>query len=467
MMFRAGALALALALGATAAIADENADLNLIPEAAREPGAAASPGANGAHGRIYVENAATFASLRSDLPAPLPPPSPADWQERLFLDAREHWALAQGLGLDYSGRLNFRADDRIAVPTHENIRHDFREGFVTWTPRTGVFLDAGRINLKSGVAAGYNPTDFFKTHAVVEPTSLDPTVLREDRLGAAMIRASFVAEAGALTVAFAPSFEKPSPIFSAKNLPSFDPMFGRTNAHDRLLVKGNAKLGRDFSPEFLFYREGARTRWGANLTQAIGRKTVSYLEWSGGERTSLIDEALRYGRSTGTIPGFAPSVLPENSGANFRNELSLGASYATEYNVTFNLEYHYNGAAFSHQDWRNWFAIGATRAGLAGVAGQLWYIRSYALDIQQPLARHSVFLRFNWVDAFVPKLELTGFTSTDLYDGSTIAQLTADYYLSNVWTVGAIAAANLGSRRSEFGSLPQAQTLLFKLARYL
>jgi hypothetical protein len=66
----------------------------------------------------------------------------------------------------------------------------------------------------------------------------------------------------------------------------------------------------------------------------------------------------------------------------------------------------------------------------------------------------------------VPKLEITGFTNMDLFDGSTLVQLTADYYLSNQWTVGAIAEANLGSRRTEFGSLPQAATLLFKVARF-
>src|SRR5262249_20134803 len=137
--------------------------------------------------------------------------------------------------------------------------------FVSWEPLSRTFLDAGRINLKSGVALGFNPTDFFKTRAVVEPLSADPTALREDRLGTLMVRAQHIWEGGATTFAFAPALYRPSPVFSNTNLRSLAPSFDRTNAHDRLLVKGTAALFGDFSPELLVYREGSRTTFGANL----------------------------------------------------------------------------------------------------------------------------------------------------------------------------------------------------------
>jgi putative ABC transport system ATP-binding protein len=83
-----------------------------------------------------------------------------------------------------------------------------------------------------------------------------------------------------------------------------------------------------------------------------------------------------------------------------------------------------------------------------------------------PLARQSTFLRADWVDAFVPNLEITGFINTDLYDGSSLIQASADYYVSKVWTVGAQVNANVGTRQSDFGSLSQRVAALFKLARY-
>ncbi len=59
-----------------------------------------------------------------------------------------------------------------------------------------------------------------------------------------------------------------------------------------------------------------------------------------------------------------------------------------------------------------------------------------------------------------------GFINTDLYDGSSLVQLEADYYLSNAWTVGGLVIADLGRKHSDFGSLPQAGSALLKLARY-
>jgi hypothetical protein len=214
------------------------------------------------------------------------------------------------------------------------------------------------------------------------------------------------------------------------------------------------------------YREGSQTRVGANLTEGLGQKVVAYLEWAGGRRASLIDDALHYGRETGTLPAEAPSVVPESPRKSFQNELSVGASYTTENRITFNLEYHLNQAGFTHSDWINWFAVGRGRSAATPVARELWYLRGYALDQQDPISRHSIFLRADWSDAFVPKLELTGFVNTDVYDGSSLLQLTADYYLSDTWTVGGLITTNVGAAHSDFGSLPQAANVLFKVARY-
>ncbi len=97
----------------------------------------------------------------------------------------------------------------------------------------------------------------------------------------------------------------------------------------------------------------------------------------------------------------------------------------------------------------------------------LWYIREYALDQRQPISQHSGFLRADWVDAFVPDLELTALTNLDLQDRSGLVQVTADYYLSRVWTIGGLASFSFGTRHSDFGSLPQAGGVLLRLVRHL
>jgi hypothetical protein len=249
-------------------------------------------------------------------------------------------------------------------------------------------------------------------------------------------------------------------------LPSFNPSFDRTNAANRFLIKGSANIGNDFSPEFLFYREGTRTKFGANMTRSLSQNIVAYAEWAGGDQLNVTDDAVRYGVETGTLPLNAPGVLPRGPQSRFQNSLSAGGSYTTPTKITFNLEYHFHQAGFVRQDWGNWFNAGMGTAPASPQARELWYIRGYALDQQDPLTRHSVFLRADWVDALIRHLEVTGFVNTDLYDGSNLLQIGADYYVSNSWTVGLQASANVGSPRSDFGSLPQGSSFLFKLARY-
>jgi hypothetical protein len=448
--------------------ADQDKDLDLIPKAVQQESAntqAATPKVIDTGSRLYLENALSVTSLQRPV-VPAPRPRPFNWQERLFLDVRKEWRLASPLTLTYSGRVNFRAEDDLSFPTHENLINDLREAYLGWQPWDRTYVDLGRINLKSGVALGYNPTDFFRTRAVVEPLSADPTVLREDRLGTLMLRVQQLLEGGSFTAAFAPKLYEPSAIYTNINLPSIDPMLDRTNARNRFLAKSSLNRGDRFSPELLLYHEGSRTMMGTNLAESFGQKSVAYLEWSGGRRASLIDDALRYGRDTGSLPPHAPSWIPESSHESFQNELAIGASYTTETRISFNLEYHFNQAGFTRADWRNWFAAGYAHSVASPVADELWYLRGYALDQQDPISRHSVFLRADWVDAFIPKLELTGLVNADTYDGSGLLQISADYYLSDHWTVGGLIAANFGPARSDFGSLTEGANFLFKVARY-
>lgn len=448
--------------------ATQDPDLDLIPQAAQQTSAGHAFSANPvANQRLYLENAFSASSERGDLSVPAPGPAPDDWQERLFFDVSKEWRLTDRLELKYSGRLNLRFENDLIFPTHENVINDLRELYLGWQPWDGTYLDFGRINSKSGVALGYNPTDYFRTRAVVEPLSADPTVLREDRLGTLMMQVQHLWQNGSLTAAYAPKLYAPSPIYSNTDLPSLDPMLDRTNARNRFLAKASVTATSDFSPEALLYEENGRTRVGTNLALEFGQKIVGYVEWSGGRRASLIEEAVDYGRETGTLPPGAPTLPPTGTNPHFQSELAVGASYTTENRITLNLEYHLDQSSFSAGDWRNWFAAGRGRNGTSPIAAELWYVRGYAQDQQDPISRHSIFLRADWVDSLVPNLELTGFVNEDLYDGSGLFQLTADYYLSDHWTVGGLVSTNFGKARSDFGSLPQAASFLIKVVRYL
>jgi len=458
-----------LLYSAAALAAEEDKDLELIPPAAQAPATAALPvPATNAAQRNYLEDAFTVTPLRNDLAVPYPPPTPASWEDRLFLDSRDEWKLTPALTLDYSGRFNLRAANDVPFPSHESVRNDLRELFLSWQPSDGTFIDLGRVNVKSGVAVGYNPTDFFRTRAVVEPLTSDPTILREDRLGTLMLLGQHVWPGGSVTAVFAPKVTQPTAIYTNLNLPSFDPMLDRTNSQDRFLLKGSVTVANGFSPELLVYHAGDRTQVGGNLTVAIGQQTIGYVEWAGGVAPSMLYDALQYGRETGTLPRNAPAPLPVSAAQYFQNDLSVGFSYTpVDTKLTLNFEYHYHQAGFSGQDWHNWFAAASLHGNIPGEDPALWYIRSYAQDQQEPESRHTAFLRADWVDAFVTDLEITALANINLQDGSVLAQATADYYLSRAWTIGGQASITVGGRNSEFGSLPQAAGILLRVVRYL
>ncbi len=80
--------------------------------------------------------------------------------------------------------------------------------------------------------------------------------------------------------------------------------------------------------------------------------------------------------------------------------------------------------------------------------------------------QQQLFLRLDWADAMIPHLELAAFAFVNLYDGSSLSQLSANYYLSDAWSLGAYASANVGGARSERGSYPQVAGLIIQVLRY-
>jgi hypothetical protein len=450
-----GLLLIALAWS-SAALAQVDSDLSLIPPDSQTT---AKPVASRAGENRYLENALTAVSLRNDLPVAALPSY--DWQERLLLDVRDNWALGMSAHLVFSDRLNLRAESDLSFPDHESVVNDFREAYMEWNLADQTYVAFGRINLKSGIALGYNPTDYFKSRTVSEPLSADPTVLREDRLGTVMLRVQHIGRAGSVTFAFAPRLRQRSPIYSNTGLPSFDPMLGRTNSDDRLLLKSSIDLSPGFSPEVLIYHDSRDTQIGLNLSMTLGQSVVAYLEESVARRRDLIAEALDFGRATGALSAAVPDEPPPSPGKSLKNELAIGASYTTTSRVTWNVEYHLNQAGFTSQDWSRWFAIGS-----ASGADELWYIRGYALDQQEQSTEQAAFVRADWTDAFGLNLELSGFVNVDLRDGSGLAQAQVNYYLSSAWTLGLLAAGDFGSPRSDFGSLPAAYSVLLSVRRY-
>lgn len=440
---------------------DENLDLDLIPgtlgtaraEPAREEHARSG-------GKVFLEDALT-GWVKKKLMVPLPFQAP-NWQNRVSLDLDYSRQITDKLKFSLSNRLNFIAGDTVTFPSGENLRNDFREGYLSWEMVPRTFLEAGRINLKNGVALGYNPTDYFKTRATVNIASIDPSAQRENRLGSLMIKGQKIFSNGTATLALSPRVDSPIPMLTEQKA-GFNPLFGQTNSDWRGLAALSFNVA-DLNPQVLVYADGNGPRYGLNISKVLGSSVVAYGEWSGGNSATLTGRAVRFGRETGSLSPWAPLLPQTATGRRFSNDLAIGASWTSSFNLTINLEYHFHQAGFSASDFSKWIAMGRSNP---LPASQFWFIRQYAADQQEPMMRHQLFLRFDWQDLIPSKLNMGSALFVSPRDGSFLAQVSAQYFISRNWTVGLYVGGAAGGSGTVYGSLPWATSGVLQIVRYL
>ena len=116
--------------------------------------------------------------------------------ERLSFDVRYDKVIAPGWRAVFADRLDM---NRLYGAAGDGNINTLKEAYLSWQAQPDRIADLGRINVRNGVALGYNPTDYFRAGALRSIVSIDPASLRENRLGSAMVRAQALWESGSVT----------------------------------------------------------------------------------------------------------------------------------------------------------------------------------------------------------------------------------------------------------------------------
>lgn len=455
---RKGAFLLAVMGVAVPAAAQENDDLNLIPGAVQT--AAPSTAAPQDRGKYSLANAFGWYSYRGTSTLPSSSGAASRWNDRVSADALVSWNLSHSVTLTASDVLSASFADGVGFP-REAVRNDLRELYATWEVTPETYLEAGRINVRNGVAFGYNPTDFFRARTSVAQSSSDPGALRNNRLGTVMIRGQKLFDGGSVEIIYAPKLHSPVPIGGLAY--PLDPKIDQTNGSDRGLATFSFQL-EEFSPQLLVYYEAGRTKFGFNASHPIGASIIAYASWAGGNAPSVIVDAIAFGKRTRTLPSFVPVLPPVSTSRAFKNDVSVGAYWNGEDKETVSVEYNFHEAGFSKSDWRGWFATGGNPV----YTNLMWYIRGYAGDRQDPISRHQAFVRADWAEPFhILHSDINAYVMTDLMDGSSMAQLGASYDLSDSWSLGAYVTGSTGGKRTDWGSLRSSASAIVQIVRYL
>jgi hypothetical protein len=357
---------------------------------------------------------------------------------RLALDFRRDDTLGKGFRLGISNRFDGALDlvKGDGAPSYQGAWNSLRELWLGWQRSTAVGAigsSVGRINIRSGVASGYNPSDFFKENAVRTSLSLDPVALRLNRLGAVMLELHYTHSLGTITAAAVPRLVSSTQTDGAEIQDEerwYSLGLARTNAKSALFLKWEMQLAQAFSADLLAFVRGVDdVRGGANLSAVLLDTLVANAEWVVGHCHPL------------------PSVGQANAG---REACAWGANnltWTTPLGFDLTVEYQYAGDALSGEAWREWRSADAS-ANLQAVATR----RALA---REPLVRHGWFARVGWQDPFAIRgLSLSAMAQFNGYDGSCVSQLSVDWRNSKDWLFGGNAIGFLGGNDTEFGMQP-------------
>ncbi len=364
--------------------------------------------------------------------------SNAAW--RAVLDIRHEWRLGGDVSLNLSNRFEALRPDGDAKPDRE--RNALREIFATWRATPSVHLDLGRINSRQGMATGYNPTDFLKAFAVVSRVSQDPSALRENRLGTAMLRGQVIAAWGAAQVSVIPRLSGRDTLDDGRWALGWE----RTNRREAVLVRIAPRGTERFSTDLQVYRKaGDATQLGANFSYVARDDLLVHTEWAGGRQPHRV------------------SPNETSGGAHWANRLAVGATWTSPWRWAITAERHVASSALSRDDWQAWRNLAGLNA-----AARLGALRHEVGERQDLLVRNAYFVRVAWDQAFdLRSVDAAALLRLNPYDHSRSMQLDVAWHLNARCSLRAILGRNVGAGAAEHSSQFQRASVAVYLQAYL
>ncbi|MDH4393697.1 MAG: hypothetical protein QE285_20025 [Aquabacterium sp.] len=328
--------------------------------------------------RIYLEGAGVSSRYHA--------PNESAGALRGSLDMRFDKTLAPGLRLVGSNRLDL-VHDQAARPVKSV--NTLREAYLSWSRTDSQSYDFGRVNVRHGVALGYNPTDWFKESALRGVVSPDPAALRENRQGSVVLQGQQLWPGGGITLTLSPRIERDD----NRDPGTFSLDLGATNPRHRWLLAGSWRVAEGLTPQVLVHgSEGAAPQFGLNLSALANDAVVVFGEAA-------------FGRG----PALASRVQQGAADERRQRRAAFGLTYTSPFNVTVTVEADYNSAAPNRAQWHS------LRSSAPSAALQ---VLGTAANLQDLPARRAYFVYATWKDAFVRRLDLSAFVRHELETNS-------------------------------------------------
>ena len=317
--------------------------------------------------------------------------------------------------------------DQIHPPTRgaDSVINTLREAYATWQDSAQeLTFDVGRVNLRTGPAYGFNPTDFFRAGSVRASVSTDPIALRDSRMGTVAVRAQKLWLGGSATAVYAPK------LGNQRSNSGLSLDLGSTNDTRRGMLTMSQQFSNGFEAQWLAYKSaGKAVQWGASATYLVTDAAVAFVEGSTGRERSIASRA------------WAGGAGPEQRTNRFAGGFTLSLPGA----MSVTTEVQHNGAALDSKSWGQAFGLGgAERLGA--------YLLS--ADQAQDLAARKAILLYLTKKGFVfSQVDATFLIRMNTQDRSKLTWLELRTALTQ-FEFALQLQQNDGGASSEYGLIP-------------
>ncbi|MCJ8335149.1 MAG: hypothetical protein MJH10_12995 [Epibacterium sp.] len=351
------------------------------------------------------------------------------------LRARADWTEGQNFELD------------------EDFNFDVQELALSFALGTHGNLQLGRINLRNGVATGFNPTDWFRDNSLVVTGSAAAADRRNERLGVVAVTGTTTLGRSLLQLGYRPEISAGSNSFWT-GMDSVGLGLDRTNATEAGFVKFTPDLGTNLSVTANALVLDGQPGVGLELSGTIGDNLVLYAEVMGQRRRSLAAEALTDGVGSATLR----ADLGANEAIGWHGQSALGLNWALPQkwvgvrDISLTFEHHFNGAGLSSAQIAT---LSSASDADAAAAGALYGLANRRQD---PLARQQLFARLAWNDVW-NDADLSMLAFYVPADGSGLGQVALDVPITQAATLTLRAVHSFGGSTSVYGANPNKSSL--------
>lgn len=332
---------------------------------------------------------------------------------------------------------HYGIDVRIVADEDEqniNIKELFYKG--EFSP-TNIY-EIGRMNVKEGVARGYNPSDFFKGSTSLTLSS-DPKEIKDNRLGSVMVQNTLFFDDFTLKAIYSPKIAvNEDSVWGSKK--DYGLHLDETNYENRSSLYLGYSGIKDLSSSLIFHKNEDDFNLGVNLSY-VKDSWIFYTESAFTKSKNAI---------TKSIESLNLSPTVQNSFSSDKENIQkavLGVNYSYD-NISTNIEYIFNSGGLDKRDWESWFDLAKNSP---QIGKQLGAIRGDISKKEEKMSRDSLFL-FSRVTDIQTDLDASALLWINPYDKSTLSQVGLEYATNDNLQTNVYLRNYQGSKESEYGS---------------